>query len=237
MRRYFFCARIACALVFVAQPNNVTGVQPPPEEIIPLKDIWAHRMPGTRDIRELEPELDPKRWETLPYEKRLELRQNALWEPIETSLIESSIRPRADQSARTGFAVAGTGIEALRKAHAVLVQGEKPRTSLSTNEDLLLIFFSFPSDGYRVHLHQVNRRDDEIELQYQLEPYAERVLSISFALIPIGILPVGEYNVEMTQIPTKQEFVALGYKRIDENWTRQFLCKRFSFRVVEEHAE
>jgi hypothetical protein len=65
----------------------------------------------------------------------------------------------------------------------------------------------------------------------------ERILSVNFALIPVGNLPVGKYEVELTQIPTKQQFVALGYKRIDENWSRQFLCKRFSFRVAEDHAE
>jgi hypothetical protein len=106
-----------------------------------------------------------------------------------------------------------------------------------TDEQLSLVFFSLASDGYRINLRQVSRHGDKIQVQYQLEPYAERVVSVSFALIPIGELPVGIYQVEMKQIPTKQEFVALGYKPLDNDWTRRFVCKPFSINVVEGFTE
>jgi hypothetical protein len=53
----------------------------------------------------------------------------------------------------------------------------------------------------------------------------------TFALIPIGKLDVGEYRVEMRQMPREQKFVALGYDETDEDWSKKALCKPFSFAV------
>src|SRR6266576_3264860 len=82
---------------------------------IPLKDIWAHRMPGTKDVAELEPDAagnipksDRDRPLTLEIRRALDAHHG---EPQEA------------------FAVLGSGRNALEEAHAVLTGQKQPLNS------------------------------------------------------------------------------------------------------------
>jgi hypothetical protein len=79
------------------------------------------------------------------------------------------------------------------------------------------------------------RECTKVEIQYSIEPEIEGY-RFNLALIPLGKLPVGEYQVEMRQLPlelTSNE-VKMGFKSLDEEWSRNFLCKSFNFTIAEK---
>jgi hypothetical protein len=59
---------------------------------------------------------------------------------------------------------------------------------------------------------------------------------VNLALIPLGKLPLGKYNVAMTQLPREQKPVEIkaGFKPLDKEWSRNFLSKPFNFTVAEK---
>ncbi|HVT28176.1 MAG TPA: hypothetical protein VHE81_09180 [Lacipirellulaceae bacterium] len=190
---------------------------------IPLNQIWAYEMPGTRNILELD-----------VASKNQDARR------IVSSITESSFGRAAKRKfkdlARPGFAVTGTGNTALRAAHAVLVVGAKPRTEFSTNDEITLIFFSELVSRCLVQIHKVERTGDQIEILYELKPDIGGLNFTNFALIPLGKLPAGKYEVKMRQLPhelTTAE-IKYHYKPLDEKWSRNFLCKPFNFTVAKK---
>jgi hypothetical protein len=186
------------------------------ELIIPLEEIWAYKMPGTREIEDVA--------------KLADIRHLG-------SVVESSFRRAAQlkfkEVARSGFAVPGSGITAMRAALAVFDEG-KPQNVFTPDDEITIVFFSEPSGGNHVRIEIVERVANRIEIQYWLEPYFESSLTETFALIPIDKLGLGKYHVEMRQLPRDQKFIACGYDEIDEDWGQKVLCKPFSFAVRPE---
>ena len=97
--------------------------------------------------------------------------------------------------------------------------------------------FSEPFSGNHARIEQVEWEGNRIQIQYWLEPYFESTLSQTFALIPIGKMPVAEYRVEMRQLPRDHEFIEMGYERLDEDWSRKVLCKAFRFTVANKREQ
>jgi len=62
----------------------------------------------------------------------------------------------------------------------------------------------------------------------------ERILSVDFALIPVGKLSPGRYHVTLTQIPMSNESKATFHRSLDEEWSKRFLCKPFFFNITDE---
>jgi len=189
-----------------------------PETVkIPLDQIWAYKMPGTRKI-----------------EKFAGLADLKLLGSIFESQVLRAERLKFKDVARPGFAVSGSGQVALRAAHAVFVKGKTPRAEFSPNDQIVIVFFSEPHGGNQVRIEQVERQGDHIEIQYRLEPYFERSLSETFALIPLGKMTVGKYRVEMRQLPREQKFIHWGYQPLDKKWSCEVLCRAFNFIVTEK---
>jgi hypothetical protein len=192
----------------------------PQEQIIPLEKIWAYKMPGTRDIEEHADLADMK---------------------LLFSIFESW-NTRADHLkfknlARQGFAVPCSAQSALEAAHAIFVEGEKQRKRFTAEEELTVVFFAGPAGGNYVRLEQVQRKGNLIEIKYRLEPYFEHALSETFALIPLGKLPIGEYKVEMLQLPRREKFIAWGLEPFDKAWSSEVLCKPFSLTIIPKEKE
>jgi hypothetical protein len=190
---------------------------------IPLDEIWAYEMPGTREIQKAAKDA---KWNLL--------------EPIFESWWHRANRLKFKDLARPGFAVSGHGLAALRSAHAVFVEGAPLRKEFSTEDEISLVVFSEPFSRYRVQIQQVRRRDRRIEIRYQLQASiadrAERRNFGNFALIPLGKLPEGEYHVELRQMPRElsEDHVKVGFKPLDEEWSHDFLSKPFCFTVESE---
>jgi hypothetical protein len=96
--------------------------------------------------------------------------------------------------------VDGTGPIALRNAHAILVGGEQPHQALPANRVITLVFFSYMS-GVDVPVQAVDLHDHLIDIRYRFVTYIERNLSMQLALIPLGKLSAGQYEVKVTQLP------------------------------------
>ena len=112
-RCYLAFAGIACLVVGLAVNGRAN---PKPEAvIIPLNRIWALEMPGTLNIAELEPDKNPR----------------SAHGPLLREIRRSLAPLREGEEAKPEFAVLGTGADALREAHAVIVDGQTPRDLLA----------------------------------------------------------------------------------------------------------
>jgi len=203
-------------LLFACAMANAQDEQPK-GKTIPLDQIWANRMPGTIEIEDAAKLADLRRLGSI----------------FESWSLRAE-RMKFKDIARTGFTVSGSGESALQAALAAFVEAGKPRRKFSPDDEVTIVFFSEPYGGNHVRLEQVERKGDHIEIQYRLEPYFERTLSETFALIPLGKLPVGVYHVEMRQLPREQKFIELGFEPLNKEWSGKVLCKSFSFTVSEK---
>lgn len=183
---------------------------------MPLKEIWAYQLPGTKDIEKLASDADGK-----------------LLHTIFESWHERADRLKYKDMSRPGFAVQGSGIDALKRVHKVFVEDAKPTNVFLPDEDITLVFFS-EIGGNRVHIKKVERQGTKIVISYQLEPYpggGRRYLNL--ALIPLGKLPAGNYRVGMRQLPRDEKYLSWGFSKLDEEWSGAYLCRPFSFTVSE----
>ena len=181
-------------------------------QVIPLKEIWAHNMPGTRAVHELEPSNSNQR--------------SSLANQIGGSL---DFTPKG-QVVGKGIAVLGVDKKALSNAHAVLVKGNKPRQTFSDGDDISLVFFSHLFSQY-VHLHSVERSDKVIKISYRIVPHETKQMTAHFALIPLGKLPAGKYRVEIARLPLEEKYVSQGFKPVESRWEKRVVCQPFSFTV------
>jgi hypothetical protein len=210
---------VGSSLVLVTCSRIIADAPSQHSKTIPLNQIWAYRSPGMRNIFDLD---------VAPADRP----GKGLIGSVLRSWMLRAEKLKYKDVARPGFAVAGDGRSALRVAHSIFINEEKPRDKFSADEEITIVFFSEPAAGNRVQIQQVKREVGRIEIQYRLEPYFESSLSETFALIPLGKMPVGEYRVEMRQLPLDKKYNKWERKPIDEEWSNKFLCKRFSFAVV-----
>jgi hypothetical protein len=140
-------------------------------------------------------------------------------------------------SARPGFAVLGNGKEALREAHAVLVNGKKPRKEFSAGSEISLVFFSKVFDYY-VHLDKVEQRDSKITINYFFVPHRGNG-SAHFALIPLSEMPTGEVRVNLVRSPLTEAKAteANVFPPPDSTLDPIVVCRPFSFEVKPEVAK
>jgi hypothetical protein len=183
--------------------------------VIPLKDVWAFEMPGTRDVRELE--LDFKKSNR---------------SPLTSGILRTLTSNELGKSTKPAFAVPGTGGDALREAHAVLVESKKPRASFAVNEKLSVVFFSH-SFNYYVHLSRIEQQVDKVVITYRFIPHREKELTRHFALIPLRKLPRGTVKVEIIRARMQPQSIT-GFKPLGAATDAQVVARPFQFEVVKE---
>jgi hypothetical protein len=175
-----------------------------PSETIPLKDIWALDMPGTKNLRELDGKLIDQIAAALPY-----LSSNQTAKP------------------ERGFAVRGEDRQALAEAANILTQGVQSKNSFAPNDHMTLVFFSHPCGQY-LYIQKIERQNFTITVSYEFIPHDSKDMAAQFALIPLGTLPAGKYDVEYVPLPLDSKFVNQGYKAAKPEYVT---CKSFSFTV------
>lgn len=183
---------------------------------IPLKEIWAYNMPGTRDVGTLESNKPPA------------TRYGPLVRNIRNVLSDCRTEGK---KARTAFAVSGTGHVALREAHAVIVEGKKPHKTFPVGGEISAVVFSCSFGAY-VHLHKIERKGNLIEIDYRFVPHKTKESTEHFAIVPLGPLPAGEYLVAVINAPMDQRFVDAGVKPIDLKVANEVVSRSFSISVV-----
>jgi hypothetical protein len=90
---------------------------------IPLGDIWAYSMPGTKDVRKLAPAVFGDQIKNVAPDVRANRERDSLVNQLALVLAHRSL----DKPALPGFAVSGTGEDALRGAFNVLVKTRSRR--------------------------------------------------------------------------------------------------------------
>jgi hypothetical protein len=178
-------------------------------EEIPLKEIWALDMPGTRDIRE----LDPRTTE----------------EPTAITKINRVFFTKLDEGTEPGkcFLVKGKGREALENAEKVLVCNEPRLKSAPQGAALSLVFYAHPAPGY-VHLDSVEYSKGLIAINYQVVIHPETNATSHFALIPLPTdLPPGKLAIKAVQVPAKDNKVPMP----DPKRTERAVCESCSFAI------
>lgn len=128
--------------------------------------------------------------------------------PIMESIPIHWVHGEAVPEPNDGFAVAGTGIEALQKTYDVLVDKKPIQKDFPKCAELSLVIRA-PNNS--VEILSATRADGAIEIKYVL-PYfkvSDSVWSglgppysrIGIALIPVGKLPAGTYSVSFSRVP------------------------------------
>lgn len=206
-----------------------------PPNVVPLDQIWALDMPGTRDVRELEPDNFGDKVRELPADEQFRLLDESLTEQIDKTLRPPHIvapGPVKEPEPKNGFAVSGIGVEALQNAKAVLCKTVQPNEKFDTTTPISVVFTSNQSVRY-AHLVRVTRTDNVVEIQYRSIPHESRDLTSHFALIPLGKLLAGEYRVNVTRLPESDN------RETAKNsvGTGRNVSKSFSFEVTEKKQD
>ena len=205
------------AAIAVAETETVT---------IPLDQIWAYRMQGTRDVRELEPRHFGERTREQPESVRHQLLVDSMTEQIRKT-IKYAEPPSAN--AKPGFAVLGRGLEALREAYLVLVEKHEPQELFPEDSEVSLVFFTHFTGSY-VQLSDVKIKDNDITIHFRFIPHETKNITCHFAIIPLGKLSVGKYHVDLVQLPIGEQHTESGRLAPIER-VRQIICQPFSFSI------
>jgi hypothetical protein len=188
-------------------------------EAIPLDRIWALNMPGTKSVRELEPEHYGKNVRSLPEEEQIEHLQQSLSFQIQQTIK----RQTENRPIGPGFVVTGTGKDALHNVMESLESASRSQT-VPADEEIAVFFYSREFGSY-VHLERVSMVENTLTLSYRFVKHSTKTTEANFALIPLGKLPVGQYRVEIAQLPVEREI------RADLS---DIVCKPFQFSVSKE---
>jgi hypothetical protein len=207
MRLFFAFAMLSTSLA-VAEEKPVE---------IPLKSIRALDMPGTGDVREMEPESFGKHVRELPPDEQIKLVNQSSIEQIRQSL-------QTEGKAEKGFVVSSP--DALKAARDILTGKTKRSESLPIGE-VTAVFFSRQS-GSSVHVYKVERHGNTVDIHYRFMPHDDSYLSEHFALIPLGRLPAGQYEVNIIRGPMKE---GLGYREKSEAEANRIVSRSFKFAV------
>jgi len=139
-------------------------------------------------------------------------------------------------SSQSGFAVAGTRMDALREAHQVLTLGRPVVSEFPSGSDITLVFYSKTSGTY-VHLTNVERCRTDITISYQFTPHATAQVTEHIALVPLGALAPGKYSVDIVRSPTDSKYAKLGFGELSQEEADRIVCHPFSFVILEESTK
>ncbi len=198
------------------EPTSTNEALSRVEVLVPLNQIWAHKMPGTRPVGE----LDASKTLTGTTEH-----------PIVNEITQRlRRRPKEGEKAGPTFIVAGTGKEALTNAHSVLLGNTTAAKAFSTEADVSLVFYSYSGGGY-LRIDSVETAERVITINYRFVTHFTAESTVHFALIPLGKLPEGKYRVNIEQ---QQRIDTDGrpVTPIPDPW--RIVSGNFSFRIPKE---
>jgi hypothetical protein len=228
-------------LAFAILWASTAAAEEKPVEI-PLDQIWSNAAPSSRSLRSLEPELlinrdTPEKIKKYSSPEALaDLRKKA-----EQSLVLKIERAMNDKAGNkkppAGFAVRGTGRDALRGVYATLVENEKPKNQFSLSDGVSIVFLSLPA-GASVSIDRVERAGNVVRVYYFVASEPRAYINWRLAIISLGKLEAGSYRVEMVRSPIEQHpsprvqaYIRNDSTRVDPKLDSSIICQPFSFEV------
>jgi hypothetical protein len=218
----------SCATSERQNTTSNSGVQ-----TIALDQIWAYGMPGTHAVQELEPDKFGEHTRALPSAVQSRLLDESMADQSRVALRKE--QPSKGGMAKPGFAVLGTGAEALQGAYHVLVKGHKPVDSFPMVSNVTLVFYSHLFGDY-VHLEKAERRGKTIEVRYRFVPHYSKDMAWEIALIPLGKLPVGTYDVKIIQLPLPEGRTGSNGRYVSDETVSRIICRPFSFSIADRSS-
>lgn len=146
---------------------------------IPLEEVWAYKMPGTRQL------TDAEKGEGFVSKEGPVLRE-----------IRQALKCQRERVAGPAFLVQGSGRNTLPKVLEVLrgyLTEEEPSEpkAIKSGEEVTLVFFAYRSGSY-FHLEKVEIEGNAIKVRYRFVRHITLDLSEHIALIPLGKLEPGK---------------------------------------------
>ncbi len=201
---------------------------------IPLGEVWAYDMPGTKDVKELEPKAYGREATSLPGSEQFERIKKSIIHQIRHSLqLEPDHNAQGPRKPGKAFAVVGSGNEALAEANSILAGRKEPQNTFPASSKLSIVFHSLEAGSY-VHLTSVERQGNRIIIHFQFVPHFTANSTSHFALIPVTDLPPGEIEVQIVQEPMKDRYGIGKGLEANPDWQEQVICKPFSFTIEQE---
>lgn len=183
---------------------------------IRLDQIWGYDLPGTKDVRELEPKADP----TMSVD---ELQSHLdVWKILRVL----NRRPQEGETAGPAFIVEGSGKKALEGAEEAFSSSDYAAV-LPADKDLTIVFYSHLCGRY-VRLISVERLPRRIIVKYQFVAHQYGQMTTRFALIPIGAFSDGPLEVQIEQLDPINE---RGQPVRPVSHPEQFVCNSASYAV------
>jgi hypothetical protein len=182
--------------------------------LIPLKEIWALRIPGTKDATKLGAVKTSE----------------GVSKNLAIDALSRFFGARLSKREKAGpaFVVEGVGEAALKNMAAALKS--TPEKLVPAGKELSLVFYTHLS-SYYVRIDAVERAGNKFVIPYQLVTHPTYNMTFHFALIPLGKLQPGEYTVELEQLPTIDKFGRRVKIQKDLGW---IVCTSSTFNVGEQ---
>lgn len=205
---------------------------------IPKSAMWTYSTRGTQRLRDLDPRafpqvLTPDEAEAAKAQTKQELeafleyrKKSPVWQIVQSMGRRVAV---ADKQSKPGFAVEGEGRDAISGVLDVLVKNDAPRKTLSTRGKVSVVFFSNAAQPY-VAVEKVRRSGNKVMVYYTVASHGHMDLTWELALIPLGSLPAGKYDVEVLRSPNAKD--QPGFPSVEPNIEKYIVCRPFSF-VVE----
>lgn len=211
------------------------AAEEPVEMEIPLAEIWALEMPGTKDIHGLDfGEPQPRQnvgWGTLEYQKSRE-------DAINEMKLALAAKLPSEEAPRGFIFPWKPTVPMLRRVSDTLRTAKKYQIldfeikEYPQGSDITLVFFSYPA-SYRIEIREIKRHEQTITVGYQAVPHHIADSTVHFALIPLKDLPAGTYQVNFEQLRMDNSFHKQGFMPMLREQERRLVCNDFSFRVWE----
>jgi hypothetical protein len=190
---------------FDVNGDNSVSMTSAARKVFPLKETWAYKMPGTRDINELG---SPR---------------------AKDSLVQKALRQIRDTwDQETGMAVQGEGKEALKNFYRIRVDGLR-RNEVSAGAPISLVFFTRLTGPY-VHLHYIEMVGNTFTIHYRLAPHRSANSPQHLALISVGKLDPGRYAVQVERTPMEKHFEDMGIPEPPDRHAED-VSRSFNFEV------
>ena len=186
--------------------------------VIPLEDIWAWNISGTKSLMTLT-SVDPSK-------------KNKYWTYIED--VNQTLGPvdQNNQSSR-GVVVKGTGLDALRNVHAIRTKHQASEETIKAGSDISILFFMHAMSP-NLQLKRVTVENYTIEIVYELVPRIDAGKTTHFALIPIQAVKEGQYQVKFTRSTSTETFDDVGISQLPIEVSELAVSKPFHFKVIQD---